>query len=135
MVESPGHKIMAVPHAEKLCIINATIKGHHVYQTNFPVGTKFTCYMGQENASKQIQQYSSCDKERGSYCRTCYTGPVTVLVSQSGHIPRSSDLRYLNWWALRCIRRHMDCWRGSGHPVEVHHSWKTFLQKRNPSPD
>ena len=54
------HKIMAVPHAEKLCIINginininATIKGHHVYQTDFPVGTKFTCYIGQENTPNQ----------------------------------------------------------------------------------
>ena len=125
---------MAVPRAEKLCIIKDTIKGHHVYHTNFPVGTKFTCYMDQENTSKQIQQYSSCGKERGN-CRTCSSGPVSVLVSHSGHIPRSSDLRYLPWCALRCIQKHVDCWWGCGHPVEVHHSWKTFLQKGNLSPD
>ena len=69
MVESPGHKIMAVPRGEKLCIINATIEGHHVSQTNFRVGTKFTCYMDQESTSKQTQQYSSCGKERGIIVR------------------------------------------------------------------
>ena len=135
MVNSPGHKIMAVPRGEKLCIINVTVKGHHVYQTNFPVGTKFTCYMDQENTSKQTQQYSSCGQERVNYCRTCSGGPVSVLVSYSGHIPRSSDLRYLIWCTLRCTQRHMDCWWGCAHPVEVHNSWKTFLRKGNPSPD
>ena len=135
VIESPRHKFMAVPRGEKLCIINATIKGHHVYQTNFPVGTKFTCYMDQENTSKQIQQYRSCGKERGNYCRTCSRGLVSVLVSHSRHIPWSSDFHYLNWCALGCIRRQVDCWWGCGHPVEVHHRWKNFLQKGNPSPD
>ena len=112
VVESPRHKIMAVPCGEKLCIINATIKGHH-------------------GPGKQTEQYSSCGKERGNYYRTCSRGPVSVLVSHSGHIPRSSDLCYLKWCALRCIWRHVDCWWGCEHPVEVCHSWKNFLTKRN----
>ena len=34
---------------EKLCVVNAMIKGHHVYQTNFEVGTSFICEIEPNN--------------------------------------------------------------------------------------
>ena len=39
----------SVSHREKLCVINAPIKGHHVYQTNYPVGTRFQCFQDPKN--------------------------------------------------------------------------------------
>ena len=33
----------SVPRGEKFCVINAPIKGHHGYQTDCPVATRFQC--------------------------------------------------------------------------------------------
>ena len=32
-----------------LCVVNAVIKGHHVYRTDFPIGTVFSCEMEPDN--------------------------------------------------------------------------------------
>ena len=39
----------SVPRGEKLCVINGPIKGHHVYQTDYPVGTRFQCFKDSRN--------------------------------------------------------------------------------------
>ena len=32
-----------------LCVVNAVIKGHHVYKTNFAIGSTFKCNLEPEN--------------------------------------------------------------------------------------
>lgn len=39
----------SIPRGNKLCIINAPIKGHHVYHTSYPVGTRFSCLKDPRN--------------------------------------------------------------------------------------
>ena len=39
----------SVPRGEKLCVINGPIRGHHVYQTDYPVGTRFQCFKDSRN--------------------------------------------------------------------------------------
>ena len=39
----------SVSCGEKLCVVNAPIKGHHVCQTDYAVGTRFQCFKDAKN--------------------------------------------------------------------------------------